>query len=60
MMKKELFKSVFWSFSFASLVFAFQNCSSHNQDAFVSNVKPRAASKTMPVATESLIQKTAQ
>ncbi|MBL7554896.1 MAG: hypothetical protein JNM24_03670 [Bdellovibrionaceae bacterium] len=40
-MKKEFFKSILWSLSFASLVFAFQNCSNpfKANNAFHSNVK---------------------
>jgi hypothetical protein len=43
MLKNELFKSILLSFSFATLVFAFQNCSSpfHSPDAFISNVRPQ-------------------
>lgn len=63
MLKKDFFKSVLWSFSFASLVFAFQNCSSpfHGEAAFVSNVKPRAEkSSTAPLLAEPLRQPSAQ
>ncbi len=41
MMKKDFFKSILLSLSFASLVFAFQNCSGHSQDAFAGNVKAK-------------------
>lgn len=43
MLKKEFFKSILLSFSFASLVFAFQNCSNpfHNENGFISNANPQ-------------------
>jgi hypothetical protein len=52
MLKKEFFKSILLSFSFASLVFAFQNCSNpfHNENAFISNVRPQTV-KSAPVQT---------
>jgi hypothetical protein len=59
MMKKEFFKSIFLSFSFALLVFAFQNCSNpfQSENGFISNVNSQVKLQTVKSAPVQTIEK---